>query len=289
LVPGFGVIDETPPAPGFGTLGEFFQVAITAEDRKEAEDVIKRYDRDGDGILNSEEIKRGRWYSEPMTYDQNKDGSLSSYELAVRYARRRVSKSESKSSSSRKKDDRRRRRDDDDDDDKDEEKRTSWRFATAHERLPDGLPSWFREKDKDLDGQVAMHEYATEWNDETAAEFLELDVNTDGILSPYEANGSVARAESSTDGSAKPKTEPSRSAAKAGATGRPSASTGSQKAIPDKFMNWAASTIKRYDENKDGYLSTTEMKKMRRPPKNADANRDGRVSAAEYARSVMPK
>jgi hypothetical protein len=48
------------------------------------------------------------------------------------------------------------------------------------------MPSWFLEADTDLDGQVSMGEYASRWNDELVKEFMEMDVNGDGILTPNE-------------------------------------------------------------------------------------------------------
>lgn len=61
------------------------------------------------------------------------------------------------------------------------------RFRTAHELLPLGLPSWFREKDVNGDGQVAMAEFGHEWSDELIAEYRNWDLNGDGIITPQEA------------------------------------------------------------------------------------------------------
>ena len=60
------------------------------------------------------------------------------------------------------------------------------RQRSAKERLPEGLPDWFREKDRDGDGQVMMFEFAREWTAEKAAEFDRLDLNHDGIITPSE-------------------------------------------------------------------------------------------------------
>jgi hypothetical protein len=61
------------------------------------------------------------------------------------------------------------------------------RYVTPAGRLPEGLPTWFNERDADGDGQVAMAEYATSWTEAKAAEFSSLDRNGDGLISPQEA------------------------------------------------------------------------------------------------------
>jgi Ca2+-binding EF-hand superfamily protein len=62
----------------------------------------------------------------------------------------------------------------------------SYRFLSAQERLPKGLPDWFYKKDLDGDGQITMAEYATTWNDATAVEFSKWDLNNDGVITPAE-------------------------------------------------------------------------------------------------------
>lgn len=64
--------------------------------------------------------------------------------------------------------------------------RGSGRFRTAKERLPDGLPEWFRRLDADGDGQVTMAEYAQEWTPDKLAEFNRYDLNHDGIITAAE-------------------------------------------------------------------------------------------------------
>lgn len=64
--------------------------------------------------------------------------------------------------------------------------RKSYRFLTAAERLPEGLPDWFAKNDADHDGQIAMGEYAKTWDDAKAAEFAKYDRNGDGLITPAE-------------------------------------------------------------------------------------------------------
>ena len=52
--------------------------------------------------------------------------------------------------------------------------------------MPDGLPEWFAGKDLNEDGQVAMHEFSTSWNDGTARQFAAHDLNNDGVITPDE-------------------------------------------------------------------------------------------------------
>ena len=54
------------------------------------------------------------------------------------------------------------------------------------ERLPAGLPSWFKSRDKNGDGQVAMSEYSRTWSKQQVAEFRSYDANDDGIITPKE-------------------------------------------------------------------------------------------------------
>lgn len=52
--------------------------------------------------------------------------------------------------------------------------------------LTEGLPGWFYELDVDNDGQVAMHEFATEWSLAKRQEFTAFDINEDGLLTSAE-------------------------------------------------------------------------------------------------------
>jgi hypothetical protein len=66
------------------------------------------------------------------------------------------------------------------------DKRRSYRFTPPRERLPTGLPSWFKSRDKNGDGQVAMNEYGRTWSSRLVDEFRRYDVNDDGIITPKE-------------------------------------------------------------------------------------------------------
>ena len=276
LVPGFGEEIVLDPVPGFGGSGEFFAVVTSAADEAEAERTIGRYDRNRNGKLDREEVRQGRWYDDPTVYDQNGDGALTKRELAVRYAKRRITKEEERENDRR---DRNRRDNDRDRRDRareqknedNEDERKSYRFLTAHERLPAGIPDWFRQKDLDLDGQVGMSEYSELWDDETVAAFVAIDANGDGMLSAAEALEQGAEAASGTNASTDG----------GGNEGKDA------KEIPDKYLNYAHKQVKKYDKNGDAVLSQEEVAAMRLPPKNADLNGDDKITAEEFARSIM--
>jgi hypothetical protein len=63
----------------------------------------------------------------------------------------------------------------------------SYRFKTAKERLPAGLPAWFTAKDTNGDGQVEMSEYSHSWTESQAADFKRYDKDNDGIITAEEA------------------------------------------------------------------------------------------------------
>ena len=61
--------------------------------------------------------------------------------------------------------------------------RKSYRFKTTKERQQ----SWrFASKDANGDGQVSMSEYTSAWTDRTAAEFQRYDKDNDGMITPEE-------------------------------------------------------------------------------------------------------
>lgn len=59
-------------------------------------------------------------------------------------------------------------------------------YRSPKDRLPDGLPDWFTSADADGDGQVSMHEFANPMTEEKIAEFNKYDLNGDGFITPDE-------------------------------------------------------------------------------------------------------
>ena len=89
LVQGFDLPPLTLP-PGFGENAELSQIVANEKDMRYAEDRMRRYDRNKDGVLDAQELQSGRWSDDPMRFDRSGDGKLTAAELAIRYAKRRL-------------------------------------------------------------------------------------------------------------------------------------------------------------------------------------------------------
>lgn len=85
----FGAERNEPMIPEFG-VGEL-KFPYTERDLDEAEQTLRRHDRNRDGIIDRGEARRADWsYRDPFDDDLNKDDRLTRLELAQRYARRRI-------------------------------------------------------------------------------------------------------------------------------------------------------------------------------------------------------
>ena len=117
--------------------------------------ILDRYDRNSDGVLASDEAPE--WLSQSTAQlDANQDGILDAEELGSRFRQRWGSRESSPSQDS---------------------------ATAAQSGLPVGLPAWFQETDQNHDSQIGFYE----WERSRAAEFLEMDANNDGFLTPEEA------------------------------------------------------------------------------------------------------
>jgi subtilisin-like proprotein convertase family protein len=86
---GFGPERDEPMVPEFG-VGEI-KYPYTAEDVDDAERMLYRADRNGDGFIDRYEARRTDWNkSDPFEMDFDRDDRLSKLELVQRYARRRL-------------------------------------------------------------------------------------------------------------------------------------------------------------------------------------------------------
>lgn len=80
---------DTPLIPEFGLAQ--VKYPYTLEDLEEADQTLRRSDRNRDGQIDREEAKRARWtHRDPFAMDLDQNERLSRLELAQRYARRRM-------------------------------------------------------------------------------------------------------------------------------------------------------------------------------------------------------
>jgi Ca2+-binding EF-hand superfamily protein len=298
LVPGFGEEDVFTPPLMFGAEAELFTIEVTERDRQEAARAFRSYDRNNDGKISKDEQRRSRYGADLPMYDKNRDGIITLNEMEYRYARRRVENLQETGIQPRREDDRDRKNDE-------EEtqfgyvwgERRSYRKAPIIERLPEGLPEWFGRDDANLDGQIAMMEFSTDWSDSVMADFNQFDLNQDGLITPRECvkaveNGALRGA------------APSSSSSSDGYSGSPSSSAGSSSGssassstsaaeapsdVDPRYYSFAKGTIAKYDTNKDGVLTGNEWASMSRDPSGADADGDGRITIEELARGLMKR
>jgi len=268
LVPGFGIKEPPVPPSGFGAKGGLFAVRVSPEDTKEAQERIRQFDRNRNGLLDSDELA-GRWSGNPLDFDRNGDGKLSENELAVRAARRRIARVDAE----KKKADAERRNQSiaSTGDQQEAEDRMQGRrsYRHAERAVHEGLPDWFKSSDSNDDGQVEMSEYTPDWTDEKLAEFVAFDANADGLITEREAAG-LDRSRESSLGSGSESSKPKREVKRSGT-------------LKPAYRKWAERTIKRNDKDNDGVLSRDEASRLDVDPTPADTNEDGKISVEEYA------
>lgn len=165
-------------ASSFGTVTDAERI------RKLATDTVKKNDKNSNGILEGDELDNLRM---SRGADTNGDGKITYDELVAFYspkpsttnsprpaAQPQPDSHETTTATSNGKDQRKLVN----------TSRKSYRFKSTKDRLS----SWrFSSRDSNGDGQVSMHEYASSWNDRTAAEFQRYDHNNDGMITPDEA------------------------------------------------------------------------------------------------------
>ncbi|MBN2216611.1 MAG: hypothetical protein JW719_04475, partial [Pirellulales bacterium] len=218
LVPGFGLDSEPTPVAGFGVRvrpsGRVI-LGIEGDVEPRIRDLFGRLDRNGNGLLD-----RNEWTGlpgNPSQFDANQDGRITLAEVAAQMDKIQKDRNQNPWGGMGQGgfgpgggmpgnfgpggfgaggwggmngfgDNRQ------DDEDKEEstsktakaDHRSSYRFRSALERLPKGLPDWFVGRDEDFDGQVSMAEFAGTWTQSTLNEYLKYDGNRDGVITPDE-------------------------------------------------------------------------------------------------------
>jgi Ca2+-binding EF-hand superfamily protein len=176
------------PKPAAESPTNFGTLSNDAKYAKAASDTIKTNDKNGDGILEGDELPK---VGMSKNGDMNGDGKIVQPELVAYYgslepsttapgasptaqgskpATSTVTQSvDAKSADVRK---------------IVNTKRKSYRFKTTKERLK---TSQFASRDANGDGQVSMSEYARVWSDRTAADFQRYDRDNDGMITAKEA------------------------------------------------------------------------------------------------------
>lgn len=213
LVPGFGTPTSEATVLAFGERASEATASGTSSSARRqdsnqqdpraqgfADMMMRRYDQDGNGVL---ERDRGEWEGvrgDPNEIDSNNDGRIDRDEMVARVAaymggnrgRERGSdrggegggrggEGGSRGGEAR--------------EDNQQDTRKSYRFLSAAERLPEGLPGWFTERDQNKDGQISMAEYSSYWSDTKAREYLRYDLNDDGMITPDECLTAASRPE----------------------------------------------------------------------------------------------
>lgn len=281
LVPGFGIKKEKVPVPGFGSNTNAVNIRVEDQDIRDADDRMGRYDTNRDGVLDATEVTNSRM-TDAMEYDRNGDGKVTRDELAVRYAKRRQSYSQSSQSSqdNSRRDNRDNRSRDSKDKDKEKkeipnpfEKVFSYRLTEKDGKLkrPAGLPEWFVRRDINVDNQVSMDEYSSKWNSEVIDEFAKADANLDGFVTAKECLTAVKKGfipgsggGSSSAASSSVSTD-TRSSTAGTSTNASSTTAAAPKApvaggVDPKMVAWMEGRMKKYDKNSDNKLDVGEFK-----------------------------
>jgi hypothetical protein len=166
------------------------------------------------------------------------------------------------------------------------------------ERLPEGLPEWYRSRDTNTDGQIRMSEFsASQWTEKTLSEYYQFDLNRDGVITPAECLAAVEKGAVASGGSSSSRGS-SRSRSGDSARSDDDRASGSDSdskpesgggEIDPRYMKYAVGKMKESDFNKDGVLTKEEWSRSSTYNDAMDADKDGRLTPTEFARALMKK
>ena len=175
------------------------------------------------------------------------------------------------------------------------ENRQSYRPISTAERLQGLVPDWYLSKDTDGDGQVAMQEFSQSWDAATLAEFVRVDVNGDGFITPRESRqagkqrGVIARRQRDTAPARPRQALVAREKAKRNKSSRSASVTFTDPEASSPATQAMTKYISRFDQNGDGVLVQAERSKLPRDYSYADMDRDGRITAVEFVRALRSR
>ncbi|MDR3234141.1 MAG: hypothetical protein LBT46_10855 [Planctomycetaceae bacterium] len=169
LVLPFGEKEETPSSVlSFGQreikaaipAAQANNAPVSASDQilRNAKDILTRFDKNRNGTLDKD---KGEWSStlpfKAESADKNLDGRITLSEIVAVLGGTTTASSGSAA--------------------------TATKSSEAYDHLPQGVPPWFFERDKDKDAQLTMLEYAhgQPWTQGLVNEFRFLDTNNDGF------------------------------------------------------------------------------------------------------------
>lgn len=315
LVPGFGVKIAKNPVPGFGSSSKTPPTKVEDQDLRDADERMRRYDRNNDGSIDETEYRETRWSEQMSQWDTNKDGKLTREEVAVRYARRRLLNSNQASPEQARGGWEMRNRGDgrgdpqggqrSEGDQKSTgvphpfEKRASFRItdSAGNNPRPAGIPEWFARDDVNMDNQVSMSEFARKWDASTLEDFYKFDTNQDGFITLKECLAAVKKgflkgsgsssssvASSESGSSAMDPTSGTTTGGSAPTAAAPGSAPATTGAIDDRMRQFAKRSIERADKDKNGFLTPDEFKSTNGSSfADVDKDKNGKIDVDEYA------
>lgn len=265
-----------------------------------------RYDRNNDGTVKGDEMKRlgGRG----DRYDLNNDDKIPRDEFAKAMSGRGNRRGDDNGRRSRFFSRRENDRNGSDNrgggDSAESASPKSYRRPRPTERVAqlEGLPEWFARYDTNENGQVEMAEYATTWNQNVVADFSQFDLNGDGVVTPNECLKAVDRGavrgaptplgspETGFSGGESSSGPDPRGAGERGASPAERGPGGDGNSdVSPAYVQYAVGVIKKYDNNRDGVLTSDEWKNMADDYSSADADEDGRLTPVELAKAYASR
>ena len=216
------------------------------------QETIDSYDRDGSGNLEGPEIGRVRWgRPRPSDSDLNNDGILTPQELAERFkAREQIQGRDGRGRGGR----------DRGDSDRDSSGSSSENRENAREQ------KGFSEREqegrgryREPSGQVSNSEARARAKERARIEYERKKREAEESNGNSSSNGSSGSGSSGNSGST------------------------------NRYEKFVDGLLRQMDKNEDGALDSEELKKLRRPPKNLDANSDGIATRAEMITAYTPQ